>query len=354
MTPEEFLEKTTYSWTPEEYNEALADVMKMGEGEWAAKWGPRIKINKKLSADWVDSDLENKPLVKDRLRKEFGDSFDVDENWANQVWQTKFSDVPKEQFEKALNELWGEELDKGIAYGDEENKNREISKQYDRAQNIQNSKLASNLGNEYAVKAYIEGKPTWEVALNEAGGVLGEAANTIPTSVPYVGYVAGAVDPLIQAAQRYAYTPSDEYDLASEAYRTGKHILRNEATGLVGGKAGRKAIGDVIANTLGAGGKTGKAIGDVVEAGFEKFPKASGPTATYLLREVFDPEKPTVGKQAIKKANENFESATKQMLTKYKKDWEKGEYIPDENASPVMKAAYKKFKDGETTKIYEE
>ena len=42
------------------------------------------------------------------------------------------------------------------------------------------------------------------------------------------------------------------------------------------------------------------------------------------------------------------------MLTKYKKDWEKGEYIPDENASPVMKAAYKKFIDGETTKIYEE
>ena len=132
MTPEEFLQKTTYSWTTEEYNEALADAMKMGEGEWSKKWGPRIQINPKLSSDWIESDLQKKQSLEYRLKAEFGDSFDVDENWKNQVWQSKFSDVPKEQYEAALNKLWGEELDKGIQLGDEEQENIRKSKEYDR------------------------------------------------------------------------------------------------------------------------------------------------------------------------------------------------------------------------------
>ena len=343
MTPEEFLQKTTYSWTTEEYNEALADAMKMGEGEWSKKWGPRIQINPKLSSDWIESDLQKKQSLEDRLKAEFGDSFDVDENWKNQVWQSKFSDVPKEQYEAALNKLWGEELDKGIQLGDEEQENIRKSKEYDRAQDVKNSKILSNLGNEYAIKRYIEGAPTWEVALNEAGGVIGEAANAIPTQTPYIGIAAGMVDPLVQAAQRFAYTPSEDYDLGKEAWRTVKHIGRNEATGLVGGKQGRKVIGDILAGQLGARGKTAKAIGDKVEELAEKHPMAAGPAATYGLRSFLDPEPSTAGAQAIKKAEENYKSATRQMLNKYKKYWKEGTYLPDANSSNIMKDAYKEY-----------
>ena len=347
MTPEEFLENTTYSWSTDEYNEALADAMSMGEGEWSKKWGPRIQINSKLSSDWIDSDLSKKRPLEDRLKAEFGDSFDIDENWKNQVWQSKFSDVPKEQFDKALNKLWGEELDTGIKLADEESENLRKSKEYERAQEVKNSKLLSNLGNEYAMKRYIEGAPAWEVALNEAGGVVGEAANLIPTQVPYIGYAAGAVDPLIQAAQRFAYTPSDEYDLGKEAFRTAKHITRNELTGLVGGKQGRKLLGDIAAGSIGARGKTAKAFGDKIEDIAEKYPKLAGPGATYALRSIMDPEQATVGQQAVKKAEDEYKSATRQMLSKYKKYWDKGEYLPDEKSSPILKESYRQYLLGE-------
>lgn len=342
MTPEEFLAKTTYSWSPEEYNQALSDAKNMGDGEWVNKWEKKIQSNPKLSTDWIESNM-NKKSLDDRLRAEFPDTFDVNENWKNQVYQTKFTDVPKEQYEKALDKLWHEELNKGIALADEENENFRKSKEYERAKEIKDSKLLSNLGNEYAIKAYIEGKPKSEVILNELGGKIGEAANMIPTQAGIVGPIAGAVDPLIQATQRFAYTPAEEYDLGKEAWRTIKHIGRNEATGLVGGKAGRKVIGDILAGQVGARGKVGKAIGDKVEALLEKHPVIAGPAATYSLRNILDPEHATVGKEAIKNAKKEYDSATRQMLTKYKKYWEKGEYLPDDSSSPIMWDAWKQF-----------
>lgn len=298
----------------------------------------------------VDKNYKSNADLADMIEKEIPNMDYENLTPANKRDIAKNLNVSIEDVDRGLEELWNRELDKGIELGTKEaNENKQIADEYIRAKTVKDSKLASNLGNQYAIKRYIEGAPNWEVALNEIGGVVGEGANFVPTQttigpVP-VGAIAGAVDPLIRFGQRTAYTPSDNYDLTRELLRTGKDIVVNEGTGLVGGKAGRKFIGDYAAGALGAQGKIGKAMGDVVENTFEKFPKATPPLATGLMREMLGGHNEKVGDAAIAKAEENYKKAIAETYKLYKPLWDKHQYEPDENSSLIVKEAWKQYKE---------
>lgn len=296
----------------------------------------------------VDKNYKSNADLADMIEKEIPNMEYENLTPANKRDIAKNLNVSIEDVDRGLEELWNRELDKGIELGTKEaNDYKQIADEYLRAKTIKDSKLASNFGNQYAIKRYIEGAPDWEVALNEGLGVLGEGTNFIPTQttigpVP-VGAIAGAVDPLIRFGQRTAYTPSDNYDLTRELLRTGKDIVVNEGTGLVGGKAGRKFIGDYAAGALGAQGKIGKAMGDVVENTFEKFPKATPPLATGLMRKMLGGHNENVGDEAIAKAEENYKKAIEEAYKVYKPLWDKDQYKPDDNSSFIVKEAYKQY-----------
>lgn len=292
----------------------------------------------------VDKNYKSNADLADMIEKEIPNMEYENLTPANKRDIAKNLNVSIEDIDRGLEELWNRELDKGIELGTKEaNENTQIADEYKRAKNVKDSKLASNFGNQYAIKRYIEGAPNWEVALNEGLGKVGEAANFIPTQTPYVGYIAGAVDPLIRFGQRTAYTPSDNYDLTRELLRTGTDIVKNEATGLVGGPQSRKLIGDYAAGALGAQGKIGKAMGDVVENTFEKFPRATPPLATGLMRKMFGGQNENVGDAAIAKAEENYKKAITETYKQYKPLWDKGQYLPDDNSSDIVKEAYKQY-----------
>ena len=298
----------------------------------------------------VDKNYKSNTDLADMIEKEIPNMEYENLTPANKRDIAKNLNVSVEDVDRGLEELWNRELDKGIELGTKEaNDYKQIADEYLRAKTVKDSKLASNFGNQYAIKRYIEGAPDWEVALNEGLGVAGEAANFIPTQttigpVP-VGAIAGAVDPLIRFGQRTAYTPSDNYDLTRELLRTGKDIVVNEGTGLVGGKAGRKFIGDYAAGSIGAQGKIGKAMGDVVENTFEKFPNATPPIATGLMRKMLGGHNENVGEKAIDDAETKYKKAIEEAYKVYKPLWDKKQYLPDDNSSFIVKEAYKLYKE---------
>lgn len=265
-----------------------------------------------------------------------------------------------------LDQIWNDRMDEGIDLGIKEEENRQIEAEHaeakskkNRAETIENSPTRRYLANEYANKRYIEGAPAWEIALNEAGGLLGEAANFIPTTAPY-GIVAGALDPTIKAAQRFAYTPGDSYSAGSELVKLGRDIAMNEATGLVTPGKAAKRTGDKLADVLGLSGPQGKAVGDIFEEKVTKLPRSQNLT-TYALRKgsgkLFDIGGDNETEKAIKTAKQDYTSAkakydkqianTKKTYSRY---WLNGEYLPSENDSEITKIAYKEWAEEQKEK----
>jgi hypothetical protein len=281
------------------------------------------------------------------------------------IEELKLKNTPENQamLDGILDQIWNDRMDEGIDLGIKEEENRQIEAEHadakskkDRAETIENSPTRRYLGNEYANKRYIEGAPAWEVALNEAGGILGEAANFVPTTAPYgIGIAAGALDPAIKAAQRFAYTPGDEYNAGAELVKLGRDIAMNEATGLVKpGKAAKKT-GDKLADVIGLSGPQGKAVGDIFEEKVKKLPKSQNLT-TYALRKgsgaLVDVGGANETEKAIKTAKQDYNATkakydkqianTKKMYSRY---WLNGEYLPSENDSEITKIAYKEWVD---------
>lgn len=291
----------------------------------------------------IDKTYKSEVDLTDMVEKEIP-NIDYEElTPANKRDIAKNLNISVEDVDRAINTLWHRDLDKAIEEGDIEQKNRQISNQYKRAQEIKESPAKKHLGNQYAIRRYIEGAPDWEVALNEGLGIAGEASEFVPTSLTPVGIVAPIVDPLIQAGQRYAYR-DENYSLPEEALKTGKQALRNYLTGIVGGKAGRKVLGDLVANKLGLSGKQAKALGDKVEEYSEKIP-GSDKLATYSLRNILADGSSDEGQKAIKVAEKEFDDAVKETQKRYAKRWDNDEMIPTSEDSEVMQEAYRRYKE---------
>lgn len=289
------------------------------------------------------------------------------------IEELKLKNTPENQamLSGILEQIWNDRMDEGLDLGIKEEENRQIEAEHadakskkDRAETIENSPTRRYLANQYANKRYIEGAPAWEIALNEAGGVLGEAANLIPTSAPHgIGIVAGALDPTIKAAQRFAYTPGNEYRPGTEVKRLIRDIAMNEATGLVAPDKAAKRFGDKVTDVIGLAGPQGKSVGDVVEGLVKKAPQpVQKGITTYALRKGSGALVDLGGEdneteKAIKTAKQDYTAAkakydkqianTKKTYSRY---WLNGEYLPSENDSEITKLAYKEWSEEQKEK----
>ena len=128
MTIAEFLEENVYNLTPEEYNQALADLETLDNKEWINKYSPLMQ---EKTAGWnkVDELKKAKPLAK-RIADAFADSkFRPGKAFKDDVYQDDFSDVPREKFEEALSKMrsyYDQEVAQRKADADKEKRKREV------------------------------------------------------------------------------------------------------------------------------------------------------------------------------------------------------------------------------------
>lgn len=128
MTIAEFLEENVYNLTPEEYNQALADLETLDNKEWVNKYAPLMQ---EKTAGWnkVDEVKKAKPLAK-RIADAFADSqFRPGKAFKDDVYQDDFSDVPREKFEEALSKMrdyYDQEVKQRRDDADKEKRKREV------------------------------------------------------------------------------------------------------------------------------------------------------------------------------------------------------------------------------------
>ena len=268
---------------------------------------------------------------------------------ANKRDIAKNLNVSVEDVDKAIDTLWQRDLDRAIEDGENEKENRRISSQYQRAQDVKNSKSAK-LGNEYSIRRYIEGASPAEIVANEVASKVGTAADFIPKAMPYVGQIAPAIHPTVRAIQRAIYTPADEYDVGSELTKLGVDVGTNYLFGNVADKLAKKKIGDTAADLAGATGLGGKLAGDVVEGALDKVKNEnirkyliSGAAPGVLRNKEQITKSQDEGTKAIKEAEDAFEKAVKETQRRYKDRWNKGQMLPTSNDSDVLKEAYRRY-----------
>lgn len=101
---EKFLEETSDFWNTVSYNQALADAGRMSPDEWHRTWGPGLMADKDLAADYYAL-KKTKPLPE-RLRSSFAEfEFNPDPVWRQQIYQSEFEDVPREEFDQTLDNM---------------------------------------------------------------------------------------------------------------------------------------------------------------------------------------------------------------------------------------------------------
>ena len=104
MTAEEFLVENAGNLTDAEYNAAMSDLESLDRASWVAKYSPLMQ---EKAARWneVDDVKKSKPLPT-RISEAFGkDKFAPGKAYLEDVYATDFADVPREQFDEALNKM---------------------------------------------------------------------------------------------------------------------------------------------------------------------------------------------------------------------------------------------------------
>jgi len=104
MTIEDFLEETADSWDKKSFTEANDDLAKLSNDAWIRKWGPAIMANKDMTADFYA--LKNFKPLPERISGAFKEfQFNPTDAWKQQIYQSEFSDVPREEFERVLGNM---------------------------------------------------------------------------------------------------------------------------------------------------------------------------------------------------------------------------------------------------------
>lgn len=298
----------------------------------------------------IDKTYKSDVDLADMVEKEIPNIDYLDLTPANKRDIAKNLNVSVDDVDKAIDTLWRRDLDRAIEEGEIEKENRKIASQYQRAQDVKNSKT-SKLGNEYSIRRYIEGASPAEIVANEVASKVGTAADFIPKAVPYVGQIAPAIHPTVRAIQRAIYTPADEYDVGSELTKLGVDVGTNYLFGNVADKLAKKKIGDTAADLAGATGFGGKLAGDVVEGALDKVKNEnirkyliSGAAPGILRNKEQITKSQEEGTKAIKDAEDAFEKAVKETQKRYKARWDKGEMLPTSIDSDVIKEAYKRYR----------
>lgn len=190
MNIEEFLEENVYNLTPEEYNQALADLDSLDAKSWIDK---HAALMQEKTTGWnkVDEVKRSKPLSQ-RIADAFADSkFNPGRNFKEDVYDEDFSDVPKKDFDAALAKM------KQYYDSEVEAREKEYLKEKRKKEVADWNLVKSALTSDYEKQRYIEDPesalfgeqaPTWGDAKNTRWGsmadlglgVAGAAADALP------------------------------------------------------------------------------------------------------------------------------------------------------------------------------
>lgn len=207
MTPEDFLEQTASFWNTEEYNKALKDAQTISPDAWIKKYASSIMSNKDLAADFYNSKLmtTSKPLPQ-RLRISFGaDGFNPDPTWKQQIYQSEYEDVPREEFERVLSkmkDLYDYEISEQEKRAGVARRTREVEGKLSKSRNEDESKnwnwLERALLSDYEKQRYINNPQT--ALFGSESPELGKAPETRWGSIGDLGAgVAGATADIVTA-----------------------------------------------------------------------------------------------------------------------------------------------------------
>lgn len=189
MNIEEFLEENVYNLTPEEYNEALADLDSLDAKSWIDKHSALMQ-EKTTGWNQVDEVKRSKPLSQ-RIVDAFADSkFNPGKNFKQDVYEADFSDVPKKDFDAALAKM------KQYYDSEVEAREKEYLKEKRKKEVADWNLVKSALTSDYEKQRYIEDPES--ALFGEQAPSLGDAKNTRWGSMADLGLgaVGAAADAL--------------------------------------------------------------------------------------------------------------------------------------------------------------
>lgn len=132
--------------------EIMADAANMDFNSFANKWDSFLQEH---SAGWSSAKPQDKDIYT-RLREAYGSSdlknpFDVPENFSDELYETKFKDVPKSEYTQRLakmKELWDIETKEREAQAGKTRRKKEIENEWSWPKKL--------LANEYSQARYID------------------------------------------------------------------------------------------------------------------------------------------------------------------------------------------------------
>lgn len=195
MTIGEFLEENVYNLTPEEYNQALADLDSLDANAWIQKHSALMQ-EKTTGWNKVDEVKRSKPLAN-RIADAFADSdFNPGKNFKQDVYEADFSDVPREKFEEALSKM--------KQYYDEEVSSREQEfLKEKRKQEVRDWLLRDIVTSDYEKQRYIEDPQS--ALFGDQAPAIGDAPETRWGSAADLGLgVAGAAGDALPGLRGFA------------------------------------------------------------------------------------------------------------------------------------------------------
>lgn len=184
MKLEEFLEDNAFNLTPEEYNEARADLDSLDAKSWIDKHAALMQ-EKTTGWNHVDEVKRSKPLSQ-RIADAFADSkFNPGRNFKEDVYDEDFSDVPRKDFDEALTKM------KQYYDAEVEAREKEYLKEKRKKEVADWNLVKSALTSDYEKQRYIEDPES--ALLGEQAPSLGDAEKTRWGSMADLGLgVAGA------------------------------------------------------------------------------------------------------------------------------------------------------------------
>lgn len=244
--------------------EIMSDAANMDFNSFANKWDAFLQEH---SAGWSSAKPQDKDIYT-RLREAYGSSdsknpFDVPENFSDELYEAKFKDVPKSEYNQRLakmKELWDAETKERHNQAGRRTRKEEIEKDW--------GFLKKMLANEYSQARYIddpnstpfgkEGKfDPWNNKLELANIGL-QAASLAGDALPGVyGYAGGPgvrlVNDLVQEAGDYG-KPAEDI-LKDRAMDIGTSFI---------GEAGPNALLRSIGRSEKLAGKLGRGINETI------------------------------------------------------------------------------------------
>ena len=184
MTPREFLQANIDVIDPTLIKQAGKDLNEMSNDAWYKKYKDQFLNNKDTAIDFLK--INKGTTLPERLRKSFGDiGFNPQDVHKQAIYQTEFTDVPREEFDRVLNNM--------KSYYDYENKLQEENRlRNERIKEVKDPDWKRTLfASDYENQRYID-DPQSAIFGKQAPGLIGSSAGAKADLLS--GVAAGAAD----------------------------------------------------------------------------------------------------------------------------------------------------------------